>query len=516
MHSDDVNGKSRDENGSTGPRPVDTADLERLLGKLGGDLARYLPAAVVPALTAVASVAVFTRIFGAEAYGEYALVAASCTVVASVIAGWLQQGTLRYLPRYLARGALADFLAQLLMLLLVSAAAWLVLTLIGFPMSDGLGAYRKFYFPAALLVAGEMTFLALNTVFQSQLRSTAYGVFRIVGALLRLALALGFVFFIRRSVVGLVAGAAAADLILCVPMLRAIRPPPLRRILSSFDRPFLRMFAAYGAPMIGWMLVGQVLNLSDRFVIGAFRGSAEVGIYSANYALVATALGLLSAPILMAAQPIIMQAWEKGVRGDITVVISAFSRHYLMIIVPFVAVVALLSEDIAGLLLGAEFREGHGIIPWVVAGAAVWGFSMYGHKPLELLEKTRVMLALAAICAAANLGLNLLLVPRWGYYAAAVTTFASYLLYPALVSMTLRKSYPWRIPKRAFLTVAAATAVLAAVTLGIRSLLADETASIIMMTAAGTAGFAAYAGCLLVLGELRDEMRILRRRRSVR
>ena len=168
------------------------------------------------------------------------------------------------------------------------------------------------------------------------------------------------------------------------------------------------------------------------------------------------------------------------------------------------------------MLLGAEFREGHGIIPWVVAGAALWGFSMYGHKPLELLEKTRVMLALAAICAAANLGLNLLLVPRWGYYAAAVTTFASYLLYPALVSMALRKSYPWRMPKRSFLTVAAATAVLAGVTLGIRSLLAERTPSIIMMIAAGTAGMAAYAAMLVVLGELRDEMRILRRRRTIR
>jgi O-antigen/teichoic acid export membrane protein len=490
--------------------------LEGLVGKLGGDLARYFPAAIIPAMMAVGSVAVFTRVFGPEAYGQYALVAASCTIVAAVVAGWIQQGILRYLPRYLARDALAEFFAKLLVLLGMVTAVWAVVVLVGSSAAGSLGAYRKFYVPAAFLVAGEMLFLALNTVFQSLLRSTAYGAFRIVGAVLRFVLALAFVFAVRRSVVGLVVGAAAADLILVVPMLRAIHPPPWRRILRSLDRGFVRTFAAYGAPMMGWMLVGQVLSLSDRFVIGAFRGSTEVGIYSANYTLVTMALGLLSTPILMAAHPIIMAAWERGVRRDITRMVGVFSRYYLMTIIPFVVLVAVLSEDIAGLLLGQEFREGHKIIPFVLAGVAVWGFSMYGHKPLELLERTRSMLAMAALCAVANVILNLLFVPRHGYYAAAVSTFASYLLYPVLVYLTLRRDYPWKMPKRTLLVTAGASAVMAVAALGTRSVLSERVASVIMLVIAGTAGITAYAACLIVLGEVRDEVRMLRKRRLVR
>lgn len=37
--------------------------------------------------------------------------------------------------------------------------------------------------------------------------------------------------------------------------------------------------------MVGWMLGGQILGIADRFVIGAFRDTREVGIYSANYTL---------------------------------------------------------------------------------------------------------------------------------------------------------------------------------------------------------------------------------------
>lgn len=498
------------------PPSLEAGAFEELLGKLGGDVARYIPAAIVPAAIAVGSVAVFTRIFGPEAYGQYALVAAVCTLAAAIGAGWIQQGILRYLPRYLSAGELPEFYAHLFLLLIMTTAAWAIAVLAGWPAAGRLGAYGGFYFPAAFLIIGEMLFLALNTLFQSLLRSTAYAAFRVAAAALRFVLALAFVLLVDRSVIGLVAGSAAAYLILVAPMVRSLRPPPLGRVLRSFDGRFVRTFAAYGAPMIGWMLVGEILNLSDRFVIGAFRGSTEVGIYSANYTLVTMALGLLSTPILMAAHPIIVAAWERGVRGDITRMVGVFSRYYVLAVVPFVVLVAVLSEDLAGLFLGEEFREGHRIIPFVLAGVAVWGFSMYGHKPLELLERTRTMLLMAVVCAVVNIVLNLLFVPRWGYYASAVATFASYALYPVFVFAVLRKSYPWKMPGRTLLATAAATVVMVGVVAAVRSAFSGRAAPVIMMVIAGTAGIAAYCACLVVLGELKGEIRMWRDRRSGR
>ena len=39
--------------------------------------------------------------------------------------------------------------------------------------------------------------------------------------------------------------------------------------------------------------------------------------------------------------------------------------------------------------LGRDFHEGYVIIPFVLAGNAVWFLSMIGHKGLEVHEKTR-------------------------------------------------------------------------------------------------------------------------------
>ena len=82
------------------------------------------------------------------------------------------------------------------------------------------------------------------------------------------------------------------------------------------------MFAAYGLPMMGWVIGGQILSLADRFVIGAFRDASVVGIYSANYKLVAMGFDLISTPILTACYPLIMSAWEEGKREAIPRVYS--------------------------------------------------------------------------------------------------------------------------------------------------------------------------------------------------
>ena len=130
-------------------------------------------------------------------------------------------------------------------------------------------------------------------------------------------------------------------------------------------------------------------------------------------------------------------------------VIASFSRLYVYAVMPILIVITLCSHELADILLGSAFREGSGIIPILVFGMMVRGFSMYGHKGLELAERTHVMFVLVAISAAFNVVLNLIFVPIYGYTAAAVTTVAGYVLYPILVHRASRSHVPWRVPWRA-------------------------------------------------------------------
>jgi len=255
----------------------------------------------------------------------------------------------------------------------------------------------------------------------------------------------------------------------------------------------VKTMAAYGVPLIGWIMCSQVLSISDRYIIGAFRGSGEVGIYSANYNIVVMGVGLVSTPIMLAAHPIIMDAWEHHRHDDIPRVIASFSRYYLVAVAPVIAFVSVFSSDIVAVALGESFREGHRIMPVILAGSLVWGFSMYGHKGLELKEQTRLLLGLILIAALANIVLNLIVVPRYGYVGAAVTTLISYTLYPLLLYPVTRRYVPWRIPWKGAFKVLIAAAVAAGVFWTVRLPLAGHAHPVVYMVIAGLLGLAAYA-----------------------
>jgi O-antigen/teichoic acid export membrane protein len=281
------------------------------------------------------------------------------------------------------------------------------------------------------------------------------------------------------------------------------------------DIGFLKLFAAYGLPMVGWLIGGQILLMSDRFIIGAFRGSTEVGIYSANHALIATGLGLVLNPILIAAQPIIMSAWERGDRERIGPLIGIFSRYYIIAIVPLVALVSVFKREIVGVMLGEDFHEGYTIVPFLLAGIAVWGLSIFAHKGFEIVERTTALFRWVMVSVVLNVALNLIFVPRFGYQAAAVTSLVSYFSYLLLIHRATRVVIPWQIPRATILRTLAAALVASTLLEALRLALAPRAPTLVVLIVGFLVGSILYILLLVLMKELRShELRVITPRRG--
>jgi O-antigen/teichoic acid export membrane protein len=187
------------------------------------------------------------------------------------------------------------------------------------------------------------------------------------------------------------------------------------------------------------------MNVSDRYVIQFFRGAGEVGIYAANYSLAAGVGGLITAPVLLATHPLLMRAWDAGRRDVAERWLGLIVEWYVVAGVLVVGVLVLFSADIAWLLLGAEFRAGHRVLPIAMAGAVAWQFGLYAQKPLEFEGRVRSVLGISVATAVLNVGTNLLLVPRFGYMAAAFSTVLAYVAYAALTATLGRRVLPWKL-----------------------------------------------------------------------
>lgn len=467
----------------------------QLVSRLVGDSIRYAPAVLVPALVSVASIAVFTRLLAPADYGFYSIALAMVSIVAVVGAIWIEQAILRYLPQYDAAQR-SDELVGFALAATVATCAAIFAAIAVAAATVSVEGLARLMLPVGALLVGEIGAITMGAVLQARLRSRRLAAFRVCGAVLRFALALGFVLWIARDARWLLMGAAIGRGIATLAMFIVVARDRGRWVKPRLDGGALARFSAYGVPMVGWALAGQLLAVSDRFIIGAFHGPGPVGTYSANYNLVSMGFGLLSTPLLMAAHPLIVSAWKHDERARVSEMIESFSRLYVVVLTPLVVVLAVCHRDIAGIVLAEGYRGGSFVIPVLVLGSFAWGFGMYGHKTLELTERTALMFQLAGVTAMVNIVLNLMLVPRFGYPAAAFTTLASYLLYPVLVHRAAPAGMPWRIPWATIARAWAAGLVAGGLALAMRRAL-DGAPPIVVVCTAALVVTAAYAALLL-------------------
>jgi O-antigen/teichoic acid export membrane protein len=475
------------------------------------DAGHYMPANVVPAACSIASVSIFTRMFEAGDYGRYSLALVVATLLATVLASWLEQSVLRYQPRLVSEGREAEFFSWVSALLgttvLAVALAGALIALAARPHL-GPGAYLAA--PTVALLAVDVTQRVLSVSLQSERRSRALSAYRSTAAALRVLFSLGIVAFLWRDVAGLLLGAIAGYTVLGIWLVPKVLRRPSGLALPRFAGAPLRQFAAYGLPFVGVALCSQLLALSDRLALGVFRASDEVGIYSANAGLVTMGFSLITVPLLMAAQPLIVHSWEVGARGELPGLVRAFSRLFLAVGGAVVALVGAQSEALTAVLLGPEFRSGHLVIPILLAGSLAWGLGTYGVKGFELRERTGLMLGIAASCTVVNLIGNVALVPRFGFMAAAWVMLGSHALYPALVYTVAPRVLRWELPFGSLARVLLAGA-LGAAAARVGHAFAPAANPWLELILGSALGSLAYAACLLASGELRG-LELLRAR----
>lgn len=422
----------------------------------------YFVGTLLTAAVGLVSSSVFTRIFNKVEYGNYSLVM-SFILTANVFTNqWIQQAINRYLPiqrkekdvQRIKNTIVFGMCIESTVLLLLSAAA----LPIAFACLDR--QWRPMVLPAAVYLIFANVYCILGVVLQAEMRARSYSLLNTSNAALKLLVSVGAVVYISRSVSSLF-WAAALSVFLFIPAFwkkaelaspaRVIREFPIQDYFSG-----LKDFARYGIPMTVWYISANILSIGDRYILQSFRGAGEVGIYAANYNLVSTAAGLMAMPVLLTAHPFLMKAWGMGDKeaagkwlGRIVEGVVCFGG--LLSVLTWV-----FSKDLASWFLGPEFREGHVIMPVVVAGVVFWQMGMYSQKPMEFVKATNSLIVLCFGSALINVISNLILVPRYGYIAAAYTTLASYAIYFISSFYAGNRILSWRIDAVSALTGIAA------------------------------------------------------------
>ena len=211
-------------------------------------------------------------------------------------------------------------------------------------------------------------------------------------------------------------------------------------------RPGLRMSIlvpalAFGLPLVPHALAGWVLEMSDRAILARLVPLHDVGVYSLGYQLGA-AMGLLTTAFNAAWVPFLFGTLKN--EGEEAHPKLARLVTYYAVALCFVGLGwSLLVGHAITLIAGPDFREASRVTPWVVGGYVFAGLYLIPTNLLFWRRQTRVIPLVTLAAGAANIGLNLWLVPHYGAIAAAWSTLATYALLLILTWRSAERLHPF-------------------------------------------------------------------------
>jgi O-antigen/teichoic acid export membrane protein len=206
---------------------------------------------------------------------------------------------------------------------------------------------------------------------------------------------------------------------------------------AKISRADLRTMLSYGLPLVPSALATWVTFAIDRTLLASMRGLPEVGYYAIASKLAAPLFMALNAfaiawiPFILA-QPAKRQL-ELRARA-VTAVACAVGIGFILLL--------LLAPDVVGLLGGPKFHRSLRAVPGVALGWLAWGIAFVLATEFMVSRRTRVVALATASAAGANVLLNVILIPPFGFVGAAWATAATFVLLAAIYFVIERRTAP--------------------------------------------------------------------------
>jgi O-antigen/teichoic acid export membrane protein len=446
-----------------------------------------------------AALAIYSRLLSPDGYGRYAIVIALVSLAGVIVFQWQRLVLQRWLP---ARKTDPDrFLGEALY---VFGGLTLGVSLIG-ALAAALWAdpeWRSLVALAVPLLVAQ-NWLELNLgLATAHLRPGRYGLLS-GGKSLVAVLIGGWLAWVglgaMAPMLGLLLGSLASAAFFGIGAWRCAR---IRRP----DAADFRRQLAFGLPLTVTFALAWIVSSSDRLLLGWLMDVDAAAVYSVGYDLAQNTLGILLGILNLAAYPLAVKTLEQS--GTEAAVGQIRNNAELMSSAALAgaAGLAVLAPQLAGVVLGSQFRDGAtAVLPVIAVAAAVLGIKAF-HFDLafHLGQSTLGLIRSGVLAALANLGLNLVLIPRVGILGAAYATLIALLIGTVASARLGRRLFP--LPRfLPILTRAVMVAAAAAVGAAVGSAMGNGLSALVPGLIAG-ASLAACAAVVLDIAGLRRSL----------
>ncbi|MFZ5568862.1 MAG: lipopolysaccharide biosynthesis protein [Thermodesulfobacteriota bacterium] len=246
------------------------------------------------------------------------------------------------------------------------------------------------------------------------------------------------IYFVAVAKIGVI-GILLSTLIVDIITGLLLFPYVIRENGLHFSRPLFIKMLRFSAPLIPSSLASMVTHASDRYFISGYLSLADTGIYSLGYKMGNSIHSLFYVPF--------SQVWNArrfAIEKD-----PDAKKIYAKVFTYFISAMffiglgmSLFATEIVMLMSPSKYWEAARIIPLIVLCYIVYAMEDHVSTGLWLKKKTERIATVTMATAGINLGLNFLLIPRFGMYGAVMSTLISFVSRNLGLYLMARKVYP--------------------------------------------------------------------------
>lgn len=419
-------------------------DAVSKLRLLGTNSAIYAGTSLLQKGSAFLLLPLYTLYLDPQAYGVLAIVTAVNGLLSIVFTLGLTGAVTRFYFEFQDQPEqLAEFWGSIVVcVLLLSTAVGGALLMFGETLLRPIIGEVPFwpYFALGLMaVFFQPFFTTFLSVLQTRNQAARYALVSLAHFVLTTALTIVLVVVLKQGVLGALQATLAGSAVFFAVSLWLLR----KDITPCLRWRHLRPAFAYGLPQIPHAAASQVTATTDRLILNAQVGTATAGVYAVG-AMMALVVEVAAQSVNRAYMPLSMAALKSGaaaeleqLRGLGALVVAGFCL--------LGAGIGLFGRELVWLFVSPAFAPAASVVPLLAFGGVASAIYYLLVNVLFFDRAAIRYLPLGTLAAAGlNVGLALLLVPRFGLMGAAWATLLAQALATVLIGTIAHRFDPVR------------------------------------------------------------------------
>ena len=212
-----------------------------------------------------------------------------------------------------------------------------------------------------------------------------------------------------------------------------------------YNPSYIKHALGFGVPLIPHALGGVIMTMTDRVFITNMVGIETTGIYTVGYQI-GMIINLLATSFNQAYVPWLYEQLKANIFTK-KIKIVKFTYLYFVAIVAMALGLSFFAPGFLNLFVGEQFTGSSIFVVWIAIGYAFNGMYLMVVNYIFYAQKTSYLAWLTLGSAVLNIGLNYVIISKYGAIGAAQATTIIFLIRFILTWILCSKVYkmPWNL-----------------------------------------------------------------------